>query len=259
MADNTTVLITGANRGIGRGVVELFLKRANYTIVAAVRDPSSSSSVSLKTLPTGENSKVIVVKIDSISDTDPWEAVEQIKAEGVDHLDIVIANAGISEGYARVEAIKLNEIREFFEVNTLGPLKLYEATYPLLKAAFDKKGEAALEKAPMFIGVTSAASSIHNAEQGAPFIIGAYGASKAALNFLVKKAHVENDWLNAFVIDPGFTQTEMGNAGAKYFGLEQAFVTVKDSTEGIVRTIDNGTKTALSGKYIVYDGSEGQF
>lgn len=189
--------------GIGRGVAELFLKRANYTVIAAVRDPSSSSSLSLTTLPSGENSKLILVKIDSVSDTDPWEAVEQIKAQGVDHLDIVIANAGIAEGYARIEEIKLNEIREFFEVNTLGPLKLYEATYPLLKAASDKKGEAASENAPMFIGMTSAVSRFHNAEQGAPFIIGAYGASKAALNYLVKKAHLENEWLNAFVMDPG--------------------------------------------------------
>lgn len=207
-------------------------------MIAAVRDPASSSSLSLKSVPAGENSKLIVVKIDSSSDTDASEAITQIREAGVNHLDVVIANAGIAEGYARIEAIKLGEFRQFFEVNTLGPLKLYEAAYPLLRAAADKKGASSSSGyAPKFIGVSSAAASILDAEQNVAYIISAYGASKAALNFLVRKAHAENEWLNAFLIDPGFTQTDMGNAGAKYFGFEQAFVTVKDSVEGIVKVV----------------------
>ncbi|KAM7218342.1 hypothetical protein V8F06_006265 [Rhypophila decipiens] len=254
MADNVTVLITGANRGIGLGLTELYLARPNHTVIAAVRDPSSPSSLSLDSLPAGKNSKLILVKINSTSETDPANAIKTIQTEGVNHLDIVIANAGISEGYARIEAIKTNELRQFFEVNTIGPLILFGAAYPLLKAAADKK-----RTAPKFIGVTSALSIISDVESSAAWDLGAYGVSKTALNFLVKRANAENDWLNAFVIDPGFAQTDMGNSGARHFGMEQAFVSVKDSTEGMVKVIDNGTKESVSGKYMVYDGSERPF
>lgn len=35
----TTVLISGANRGLGKGLVERYLARENHTVVATVRDP----------------------------------------------------------------------------------------------------------------------------------------------------------------------------------------------------------------------------
>ncbi|KAK3334212.1 hypothetical protein B0T19DRAFT_484097 [Cercophora scortea] len=248
----TTVLITGANRGIGRGLTEFFLSRPDHIVIAAVRDPSSPSAVSLTSVPVGSGTKLLLVKIDSKSDTDPAEAIATITAAGVDHLDIVIANAGIANYFSKVDGIDLKEFRDLFEVNTHGPLKLLKAAFPLLKATKDKNGAAA----PKFVGISTNAASIADLEENEPYLLGAYGASKAALNYLVRRAHTENDWLTAFVINPGFAQTDMGNAGAKFFGLEQAVVTVKDSVEGILKVIDSGTRQSVSGRFLQYDGVE---
>ena len=49
-----------------------------------------------------------------------------------------------------------------------------------------------------------------------------YGSSKAALNFLTRKIHQENAELTAFVVHPGWIDTELGNAGAEAAGLAQA-------------------------------------
>ena len=55
-----------------------------------------------------------------------------------------------------------------------------------------------------------------------------YGSSKAALNFLTRKIHQENGELTAFVVHPGWIDTDLGNAGAEATGLVKA----PDSLEG---------------------------
>ncbi|KAK3393872.1 hypothetical protein B0H63DRAFT_30163 [Podospora didyma] len=255
MASNTNVLITGANRGLGLGLLKIYLSRPNHTVIAAVRNPSDSSSQNLKTLPTGKGSTLLVVKIDSASDTDPADAVATLKAVGITHLDIVIANAGIANIYARVEAIDLTKLRHMLEVNTLGPLKLYEAVYPLLKAASEKRGGS---PPPQFIGISSTVGTTADAEQTNDYQIATYGVSKAALNHLVRRAMLENEWLNAYVVHPGFVQTDMGNIGAGLLGIEKASLTIEESVAGIVKIFDNVTREKIAGKdgYYQWDGTK---
>jgi norsolorinic acid ketoreductase len=71
-----------------------------------------------------------------------------------------------------------------------------------------------------------------------PALYGAYGASKAAVNFLLRRVHLEEEWLTSVVICPGWTQTDMGNHAAKEqkFG-EQAPVPLDVSINGIVEEV----------------------
>lgn len=188
-----TYLVTGANRGIGLGLTTSLLARSNVIVIATVRDLSSSSSKALSSLPTGPSSKLIVVEIDSASPTDAFDAASTLQTQhGISKLDVVIANAGISKYYGPATTTPLSEVRDHYEVNVLGPLALFQATWPLLEKS----------KAPIFVAVSTGAASIGNMGD-IPMAVTAYGASKVALNYVVRKIHFENEKLIAFPISPG--------------------------------------------------------
>ena len=113
---------------------------------------------------------------------------------GIDTLDVVIANAGIAEVYPRAADASMADVREHFEVNTLGPLALFQACLPLLEKSKNKQGK--------FVAVSTSAASIGGMELR-PIPNSVYGPSKAALNYLTRKMHFEHKDLIAFPIDPG--------------------------------------------------------
>ncbi|KAH6715911.1 hypothetical protein DL95DRAFT_528683 [Leptodontidium sp. 2 PMI_412] len=240
---NTTVLITGANRGIGKGLLEIYLARPSHTVIAAVRDPATASSLS--SLPKGKDSTLIIVKIDSASETDAAAAVEVLKTKhGITTLDIVIANAGISNSApCPVATVPLAEIHSHLQVNGLGPIVLFQAVFPLLG------------KDAKFVYTSSAIATIGGMEMR-PFSLLPYGASKAFGNYFVRKIHFENEGLVAFAMDPGFVQTDMGNAGAKGVGLEKAYTPTDECATGIVKQIDEATREKIGGHFAGWNGED---
>lgn len=84
----------------------------------------------------------------------------------------------------------------------------------------------------------------------------AYGTSKAAVHWLTKRMNSEEEKLNAFVINPGFCKTTMGNAGARFFGFEEAFVEVAESCAKMVVLIDGATKEGRGGRMWDYAAEE---
>ncbi|RDW75240.1 hypothetical protein BP6252_06382 [Coleophoma cylindrospora] len=243
---NTTYLITGANRGIGLGLIQVYLARPNTTTIAAVRDPDHPTSQALSALPHGANSKLILVKLDSASPTDAADAITTLQTQhNITSLDVVIANAGIAKVQPLVRELQLADLEEHNHVNVSGPVLLFQATLPLmLKAA-----------APKFVGISSSAASI--AAMGERYFPNAaYGPSKVTLNYLLRKMHFEHEELTVFPIDPGFVQTELGNTGANNLGLEQADITVEESVNGVVAVIDKATRETHSGRFAHYLGGE---
>lgn len=216
-------------QGIGHGLFATYLSRPNHIVIGAVRDPASPVSKALYDLPTGPNSKAIIVKIDSASDTDALAAVHSLRADhAITALDLVIANAGIlNAGFPRVEDVRPADMKAHFAVNTVGPVVLFQAVLPLLKAAVT---------APKFVTVGSSAGSIGGMEQR-PFPNAAYAPSKAAVHYLTKKIHVEHPELIALPVDPGWPRTEMGEMAASHFGFEEAELSVEESVGGIVRVV----------------------
>ena len=179
--------------GLGRGLAEAYLSRPNNTVIAAVRDIDSQSSRSLSSLHTGNGSKLILVKIDSTSDTDPQDAVKHLKIkENINHIDCVIANSGIVNDYTPVTDVPIQAMKEHFNVNTLGPLLLFQATWPLLQAA----------KQPKFVVISTLVASIGGMGE-LPMRPTAYGSSKAAVNYVTSLIHFEHEGLIAFPLHPG--------------------------------------------------------
>jgi NAD(P)-dependent dehydrogenase (short-subunit alcohol dehydrogenase family) len=132
---------------------------------------------------------VKIVKLTSGDEADNKAAVAEIK-RFAGRLDVVIANAAIGVPTGPVLETPAQAMAEHFAVNTIGPLVLFQATYPFLKASSD---------APKFIPVTSSGGSIaHAAHMGIPLL--AYGASKAALNYLAVKIRADHEGLSAFLL-----------------------------------------------------------
>jgi norsolorinic acid ketoreductase len=161
-----TYLITGANRGIGKVILATYLLRPNNTVIAAVRDVASSQK-DLASVPVGKDSKLIIIKIDSTSETDPAAAAAELSSKyGIQKIDVLISNAGIMPTAAIVPALKTEtkHVRDIFEVNTVGPLLLIQAFIGLLSASSN----------PRFFVITSAIGSIALlGEYNVPFF--AYG------------------------------------------------------------------------------------
>ncbi|ROW04193.1 hypothetical protein VSDG_01053 [Cytospora chrysosperma] len=248
------VLITGANRGLGRGFVEAYLAKPHHVVIAATRDPGHHTSRALAEITNkGEGSRLIVVKIDVTAEHDATAAVEHLKAqEGIEHLDIVIANAGVAYTMSSVADLKAEDLLAHFRPNVLGVVYLYQATRQLLLKAADPKWVTIGSNA----GCIEASILVIALLGQLPFPNAAYAPTKAAAHWLTKRIDAEDDKLVAFVVHPGWVQTDIGNLGAKMLGIEQPPVSIKDSVDGMVPLIGKATKQATGGRLWDYTGEQ---
>ncbi|KAE8442533.1 hypothetical protein EG329_003248 [Mollisiaceae sp. DMI_Dod_QoI] len=240
-----TYLITGANRGIGKGLLSAYVLRPNTTVIAAVRNIKSATEA-FSSVPLGPGSKIITVKIDSTIDTDAAAAVEELKTKyGITNIDVLLPVAGLLDVIAPVLETPAEQMRKHFEVNSIAPLILLQAFKPLLDAS----------SSPKFLVLTSSLGSIGDM-QNMPVPFFAYGASKAAANYFVRKVAFENPKLVSMAFNPGWVQTDMGSSAAKQVGLDDAPMTLEDSINGLLKLFDEaslektGTFTAVSGEPI---------
>ncbi|KAK5014430.1 hypothetical protein LTR39_003150, partial [Cryomyces antarcticus] len=121
-----TVLVSGANKGkdaqalrIGYGFVQKYLARPNTTVIGTVRDPSAASFKALYDIPKALGSSIILVKVESTSETDAIEAVKSLSTFGIDHLDLVLRNAGVVKlaAFVPVADLKIPDLMEHADVN----------------------------------------------------------------------------------------------------------------------------------------------
>jgi norsolorinic acid ketoreductase len=179
--------------GIGKGLSAHYLAQPDTTVIATGRDASSENAKDLNKLPKGDGSALIVVQLHVDSPSGAAEAVSEIQTQHrIRHVDIVIANAGIYNHWGPVQEMADADVLSHFEVNALGVLRLFRAVAPLLQKA----------NSPKFAYISTLLSSIHEIGQLAS-LTAAYGMSKAAGNYLVKKIDAENKYLIALSIDPG--------------------------------------------------------
>nr|POE79479.1 norsolorinic acid ketoreductase [Quercus suber] len=239
----SVVLITGTNRGIGNGLLKNFLQKSNHLVIAANRDPATLDSQALLGLPTAEGTKLKLIKIDATVPTDPSSAVEHLQSEGIDHVDIMICNAGIATHWPKVRDVKTEDMQHHAIPNVYGLVWLFQAFLPLLKAS---------EK-PTWVTIGSSAAYLTDM---IPMQNAAYAPTKVVGHWLTKAISIEEPWLSAFPVDPGWVQTDLGNRGAAAFNFEKAAVSIEDSTAGIVKVIDASTPETHSGKMWVWTGSQ---
>ncbi|KAF2705469.1 NAD(P)-binding protein [Pleomassaria siparia CBS 279.74] len=236
------VFISGANRGLGKGLLRLYLARPNHIVIAANRDPSHPTSGALSQIPTGHGSRLIVVKVDASVQSDAADAVKALAEQGIHHLDLVIANAGVSYVWPSVKDLDVKDLEGHMVPNVYGVVWLYQATRDLLEKA----------ERPIWATMGSIAGWIENQY---PITNAAYGPSKAAIHWITKSINTEEKKIASIVMSPGFVQTDMGNVGAAYFGMGKPELTVEDSCNGMLKLLDQVSKESHGGKLWDYTAS----
>lgn len=192
----TTCLITGANRGIGRGLADIVLSRPNTTLIALVRDTEHPTSQSLAANEGGAaNTKVIVLPYQGTSETAATDAVATLQSQhGITALDVVIANAGAILARGPVTSLSPAAMAEHMAINCTAAVLLLQATLPLMLAAKAQRTTADKDAPyePKFIAISSAIGSTGLIDKHLHAQAPAYGMSKAALNHVMRKAFFEN-------------------------------------------------------------------
>jgi NADP-dependent 3-hydroxy acid dehydrogenase YdfG len=118
----SSVLITGAGRGIGRAIATEFAHRG-HRVVATARDPRTLAGLD-------------VTERLALDVTDDASVTAAVAAAG--DIDIVIANAGVIF-YAAVEAIPLPELQRLLNLNTIGAIRVTQAVLPQMRARGEGK------------------------------------------------------------------------------------------------------------------------
>ncbi|ROV96083.1 hypothetical protein VPNG_09164 [Cytospora leucostoma] len=165
-----TYLSTGAHRGIGRGMSDHYVNHPTLTVVATVRNGEGAQG--LLSLPyKGENTESIVTKFGSASKTDAYDAINDIEAQGVHHIDVAISSAGI----AQLNTIEDGPSEEVMQINAISVMVLYKATLPLLRKA----------PQPARFAFISAADGSLNGMPKYPYPNVSYAGFKALANVIV--------------------------------------------------------------------------
>ncbi|MGJ8643471.1 MAG: SDR family oxidoreductase [Luteolibacter sp.] len=213
-----TVLITGANRGLGFEYAKAFAA-AGDTVIGTARSPEEATE--LKSIGAE------VIKLDVTSDEDIANMAKTLKGRKI---DVLINNAG----YLSRETTR-KEMNLSFEVNTMGPLYVSEALIPNLS----------LSDSPKIVNISSRAGRLEDN----PAKMGAYNISKAALNMVTLNLHGRLAKKGFIVVSlaPGLNRTDMiGNKGGK---------DPADSAAEIIPLIKSFTQKHAGG-FWYFDGSE---
>jgi NAD(P)-dependent dehydrogenase (short-subunit alcohol dehydrogenase family) len=222
-ADKETVLITGANRGIGLELARQYAADG-WHVIGTARRPDAANELR----ETGAS----IVQLDVTDADSVARMAEELAGEAI---DVLINNAGILPEMRTLADIDFDKYQQVLAVNTVGPARVTKALLPNLRAGKLKK----------IMNTTSGLGSIADNTRGGFY---GYRESKAALNMFTKTIANElgTEGFVCIVMNPGWVQTDMGGPDAA--------VKVEDSAAGIRSVIesvsakDNGTFWTFEGE-----------
>ena len=217
-----TVLITGANRGIGLALTKQYVA-AGHAVIACVRDPSGADDL-----------KMDKVSVEQMDLGDPASISAAAGRIGAQPIDILINNAGAAGGAAQsLDDLDIKAWHEALDVNTIGPLLV----------ARDFKNNLAASGNGKLMTVTSQVGA-STWPMGGMYI---YSSTKAGVSraFVALAIDWKDEPITVGLMHPGWVQTDMGGPHAE--------ITADESASGIISVIDGMTK-ADSGKFYKWNG-----
>ena len=221
-----TWIITGGNRGIGKEFIHQLLSK-NQTVITGVRFPEQMDF---------KHELLSIFKLD-VSDSQSVTEFAQSVSQNTEQVDVLVNNAGRMDGrWQTIGEVDPDVSLDVLNVNTIGPLRVTQALWPLLEKTGNSK----------VANISSLMGSIDDCLSGRSY---AYRTSKTGLNMITKILSVEGQDSDVSVscYHPGWVQTDMGG--------ERAPVQPHESVEGLIGLIEMQT-IERSGRFFEYTGVE---
>lgn len=233
-----TLLITGANRGLGLNLLKLY-DQEGWTIHACCRNPDSATD--LQAVADDSAGRVTLHPLDV---EDPSTIAGLKTALGATPIDMLINMAGYlgekalrePDGLQPFGVTDYDVMEKAYRINCVGPLRVCEALVDNVEASDQKT----------IINVSSIVGSIGGDTFGNFYM---YRPSKTALNAITHAMaiNLKDRGITVIPFHPGFTKTDMGGPTAD--------IEIEDSVTGIKAVLDKVT-IADTGRYLTWDGGE---
>jgi NAD(P)-dependent dehydrogenase (short-subunit alcohol dehydrogenase family) len=220
-----TVLVTGANKGIGREVARQLARKGFHVFVGARNPDAGRKAADEIAKPSG---KTTFIELD-VTDNASVKAAAREFSKIADHLDVLVNNAGIMmDGDEAILEVSDNIFRRTIETNVLGALRVTRAFARLLVKS----------KAPRVINVSSSGGQLTGGADGwSP----AYCISKTALNGVTSQLAAALAKFAVNSVCPGWVRTDMGGRNATR--------SVEEGADTIV-WLATDTPQELTGKFL---------
>jgi len=195
MNTSKVILVSGSNSGFGRLTVET-LARQGHTVFAGIRNSGAKNAVAaqeLRALAQAEQLGLHVVDLNVTDDISVEQAVQTVISTA-GRIDVVVNNAGVG-GFGPIEAYTPDQVRQMFDTNLVGVVRLNRAALPYMRA----------QSSGLLIQLGSIVGRI-----AYPFT-GIYAASKFALEGLTEAYRLELAALgvDAVIVEPGLYPTNI--------------------------------------------------
>ena len=189
MKDKKTVLVTGCSSGIGYATC-LVLARNNFITYGSVRD--SSKSERIQEIINREKLPVKILRLDVNNDESIGVAIQKIISDS-GKIDILVNNAGYGM-FGPIEDITIDDIKEQFETNFFGTIRLIKAVVPIMR----QQGNGTIVNISSMVG-----------RFGVP-LNAAYVSSKFALEGFSESISYElkEFGIKVILVEPGVVQTD---------------------------------------------------
>lgn len=223
----STVLITGASRGIGLEMTRAFLARG-HQVLATCRNPAGAEGLrelegSLEILTMDVSEPECIARCATLLDGRA--------------IDILVNNAGVTHRDTRIGDLDYAAWRQVLEVNTLAPVMVLEAFLPHLLRGEGRKA----------VAISSSLGSVARAGGGNIF----YRSSKAALNITMRALAVDlaEQGVTVAVVSPGFVDTDFTR------GMTAPKISAPESGAGLAAYIEAMTPEDAR-RFLRFNGDE---
>lgn len=225
-----TVLITGANRGLGLEFAKQYLA-SGWRVIGTCRDPGGAKE--LRALALGDRP----LDIHALDVTQSAAAAELGARLKETPIDLLILNAGVmGKSSLKLGALAADDFSHVLDVNVVAPAICLQAFSGHVKKSARKQ----------VVAIGSILGSVASNGDGGLY---SYRSSKAGLNAVVSSAAIDlrDDGVTVVSLHPGWVKTDMGG--------ERAHITASESVAGMRKVIE-GLSLADSGRFLNYAGEE---